>query len=245
MMASPRAVPPGNPPPRFPLSHREEGLVEAMDLPDCNLASLRQTYRRFGLVNRWIAGWEGIYRRFVRPLLSPLRTTRVVDVGCGGGDVAGALVRWAARDGLAVEVTAVDPDPRALAFAREHVPAPVRLLEMDSAGLLARGEGFDLALSNHVLHHLPDEAVSPFLFQLAELGERRAICSDIERSTLGYLLFSVGALPFARSSFIRDDGLLSIRRSFRREELGRLAPPGWRVMRRVPFRLLALHDAGR
>ncbi|RIJ51954.1 methyltransferase, partial [Clavibacter lycopersici] len=99
------------------LSRRDTGLTELMDDPDCDPAALDRTYARFPVVNRVVAGWRGVYRSRIRPLLSADRETTLLDIGSGGGDVPLSLARWARRDGLRLSVTGIDPDPRAAAFA--------------------------------------------------------------------------------------------------------------------------------
>jgi 2-polyprenyl-3-methyl-5-hydroxy-6-metoxy-1,4-benzoquinol methylase len=224
------------------LRRRDPSIVERMDEPDCDPARLEATYRHFTVLNRCISGWGMLYRSSIRPLLRRDGTTTLLDVGCGGGDVAQFLLRRATRDGLALKVTGIDPDRRAVAFARDAAPAGMEVRATTAADVLESGERFDLVISNHVLHHLQDGEVPGFLEELAGLARVRAICSDIERSALGFALFSVGTTPLFRSSFITEDGQRSIRRSFRRDELARLAPKGWRVERRVPFRLVATRD---
>jgi hypothetical protein len=64
---------------------------------------------------------------------------------------------------------------------------------------------------------------------------------DIARAGAAYALFRAGTAPFARTvlagTFIREDGLISIRRSYTREELAAASPEGWTVRARAPFRL--------
>ena len=62
--------------------------------------------------------------------------------------------------------------------------------------------------------------------------------SDIARSRPAYLGFGVATWPFFRGSFIRADGLTSIRRSFTARELRMVLPGGWRVTREFPSRLV-------
>jgi len=226
------------------LARRDSSLAEKMDDPACNPVRLENTYRSFPRVNRWISRRGGVYREFVRPLLSPDSTTHLLDVGSGGGDIALALRRLAERDGFPLEITGVDPDPRAMAFARRFSVPGVTFREASASDLVRGGEQFDIVVCNHVLHHLEDAEVPHFLAELETLARRRVVCSDIERSRVGYALFSAATAPFFRNSWIREDGLVSIRRSFRRDELRGLLPPGWRVERRVPFRLLVLRDVG-
>ena len=95
-----------------------------MDEPDADPRSSRATYERFRLVNAVVSGERAVYRRWVRPRLSPVWGTRLLDVGTGGADLPRALLRWAHADGLRLEVTAIDPDARAIAWAAAQPSDP-------------------------------------------------------------------------------------------------------------------------
>ena len=96
-------------------------------------------------------------------------------------------------------------------------------------------ERFDVVLSNHVLHHLPPAELGALLADSERLVAPGgvAVHGDIRRSLFAYAGFWLGTLPFARNllagSFIRADGLTSIRRSFTAAELAAAMPAGWRV----------------
>lgn len=228
------------------LSRRAVHLRELMDSPDCDPDALERTYRGFGLVNTAVAGWQLTYRRWLRPLLRPDGVTRVLDIGCGGGDLARALARRARRDGFEVQITGADPDPRAHDFAvRQDTPQTVRFLRATSADLVAAGERFDLVISNHLLHHLGDAELQGLLADSERLAHRRAVHSDIHRAPWAYRLFGVGTLPVHPRSFIRTDGLTSIRRSYTPDELRAVLPAGWQAVGQVPWRSLAVYTAER
>jgi 2-polyprenyl-3-methyl-5-hydroxy-6-metoxy-1,4-benzoquinol methylase len=219
------------------LAERAAGAVEDMDRPDCDPARLRRTYEQFPLVNRPIAGWRWLYRHRLRPLLRQDGTNTLLDVGSGGGDVVRSLARWAAADGIRLEITAVDPDERAHAFATSRPELPgLHFRLAHSSDLVAEGRRFDLVTSNHVLHHLTPAEFAGLLADSEALCRRGAVHSDIRRSPAAYWLFSIGTLPFFPRSYIRGDGLTSIRRSYTPEELRAVAPPGWSVESRPPFR---------
>src|SRR6478609_6534397 len=221
------------------LRTRALDAVEEMDRPDCDPVRLDRTYAQFALVNRMVSGWRGIYRRKLRPRLAAGTATTLLDIGCGGGDVPVLLARWAARDGLRLEVTAIDPDPRAILFARaRHATADVTFRQAASAELLDEGNRYDLVVSNHVLHHL--DRLEAFLDESARLSRGTVFHNDIRRSPTAYALFSAGSWVLT-GSYIRQDGLTSIRRSYTAAELAAAAPPGWTVARHVPFRNLLLH----
>ncbi|MHC6593723.1 class I SAM-dependent methyltransferase [Arthrobacter sp. C152] len=212
------------------LRRRAIESVENMDRPDCDARLLENTYRQFGAVNRALSGWRGLYRRELRAVVpDPRRPLTVLDVGCGGGDLAVMLAGWAQRDGRALHVTGIDPDPRAAHFASRRPPLPgVEFRQAHTSDLVGEGRTFDVVISNHVLHHLAPDELQQLLAHSELLAARKALHNDLVRSPAAFALFSVAALPF-RHSFIREDGLTSIRRSYKPSELAAVAPPGWSV----------------
>lgn len=219
------------------LGKRASELRERMDEPDCDPLRLQNTYAQFALVNRLVSGWDGIFRRYLGPRLST--GSNVLDVGCGGGDLARSLARWGERRGTPLRITAIDPDPRALAFAKTRPVAGVEYLGVDAEKLAADGHRFDCVISNHVLHHLPADRLPGFLEVSAELATGLALHNDLRRHGAAWLAFSL-TRPFFLRSFIVEDGLRSIRRAFTADELRELLPPGWRVDTLAPFRNLVV-----
>ena len=226
------------------LRSRDADVVELMDDPECDVELLERTYERFRLVNMIVSNQRAVYRRWIRPCLSATETRRVLDVGTGGADLPRALLRWARADGLRLEVTAIDPDSRALDWVLRQPPERGLVLRRVTSHELAdAGERFAVVTSNHVLHHLDGREFGALLADSERLGAGGGIAvhGDLERSRLGYAAFAVGTLPFERNllagSYIRADGLTSIRRSHTATELAAVLPPGWQVRRGFPSRL--------
>jgi 2-polyprenyl-3-methyl-5-hydroxy-6-metoxy-1,4-benzoquinol methylase len=224
------------------LRERAVDAVEEMDLPGCDPVRLSRTYVQFAVVNRAVSGWRSLYRTQLRPRLSAGSTTSLLDIGCGGGDVDVMLSRWASRDGRRLAVTAIDPDPRAIRFAQErHPSAGVAFRQATASELVREGKSYDLVVSNHVLHHLAPDELPVFLAESAALCHGRVIHNDLRRSPAAYALFFAGSRAFT-GSYIRQDGLTSIRRSYTAAELRFAAPPGWIVARHSPYRNLLMLD---
>lgn len=225
------------------LSVRDDGLRELMDDPDCDAGRLDATLRRFGTINRLVSGWGGVYRTRLAPFLATLRRpARVLDLGSGGGDLVRRLAALARRDGLEVEWVGADPDPRAHAVASAHTGDGARYVCADAAQLVLAGERFDAVVSNHVLHHLGGE-LPAFVAQSRALSDGLVLHGDIARSRPAFALYAIGITPFAPGTFLRTDGLRSIRRSFTPAELHAVldgsAPGQWAVSSPAPFRVLA------
>ncbi len=212
---------------------------ELMDDPDCDLLKLNNTYKYFAFINQVFGLWRYVYVVYIRPL----KPKSLLDIGCGGGDVARAIAGWAKQDGFEVNITAIDPDERALLFAEHQAnPSNLRFLQASSSDLVLENYSFDIVISNHVLHHLSDQALLSLLIDSKALATKRVLHNDLRRSDLAYFGFSF-TTPFFRDSFITPDGLLSIRRSYTSQELVKIIPSGWQLKSLIPYRNLVLYDA--
>ncbi|BDZ54968.1 hypothetical protein GCM10025870_20410 [Agromyces marinus] len=214
-----------------------------MDDPAADPVMLERTYRRFALVNRVVSRPAAVYEEWVRPRLSATHRARMLDIGAGGGDLPIRILQLARRDGLPLEVVAIDPDERAVRACSRFDDPAFRPRIATSADLVAEGEAFDVVWSNHVLHHLTAPELGALLADTERLVAPGGIGvhGDIERGRGAYLGFWAATLPFAwnvlSGSYIRPDGLTSIRRSHTAPELARVLPEGWRVKRGFPSRL--------
>lgn len=227
------------------LSLRATNLTEYMDATDCDPAQLIRTYQDFALVNTAVSGWSLLYRRFLYPILMQRsgQKVRLLDIGCGGGDVLYRIVRRAKRDGFNLQATGIDPNEQAIAYAKKAVLlSDVNFYATTVEELAQAGESFDIVLSNHVLHHLTDLEVTDMCQISMKMATRLAIHNDIHRHPLAYLMFPFigGLFPH---SLILPDGMRSIRRSFTPAELRQLVPTGWEVHTSLPFRCLLTYHA--
>jgi len=225
------------------LRGRETTAVELMDDPDCDPVLLARTYGQFAAVNRLVSGWRRLYVETLRPVLTVAPRPTLLDVGFGGGDIPRYLASWAHRDDLDLTVTAIDPDPRAAAYVRRAPSGTVAFRQATSSDLVAEGRRFDVVVSNHLLHHLDPAALQRLLADSEQLAGRLALHNDLRRSALAYRAYGLLTRPLAGASFLHADGLLSIRRSYRPDELVDVRP-GWSVRALGRFRLLLEHRPG-
>lgn len=231
------------------LSVRAVDARELMDDPDADIAMLERTYERFRLVNALVSHPRQLYRRDIRPRArrGPIR---ILDIGAGGGDVSRMIATRLRRDGLSAEITALDADERAIRWAAEHDEgAGITYRCAFAADLVAEGQEYDVVFSNHVLHHLTAPELGGLLRDSAALVREggAVVHRDIARSRVAYALYGavtwlLGGMLF-RGSFIREDGLISIRRSYTTQELANAVPTGWSVRFGLPSRLELRWDA--
>ena len=225
------------------LAHRQPELVEWMDKADCDLNQLHQTYRHFRIINRLLSGWKRVYKSRIRPKLDRNKVNMMLDIGFGGGDIPIAIAEWAQRDGFNLRILAIELDDRALQFADSlNTPESITFAKKHTRDLIEEGRTFDLVISNHVLHHLSDEEIPELMNEADQLATKSVIFNDIERNTVGYSLFASITPLFFRNSFITKDGLISIKRSFKSEELEHIIPKKWKIDQMPLFRILLTLD---
>lgn len=216
--------------------------TELMDAPGLEPGRHAHALRALARVNLLSLTAARVWSRVSRIAGNGTRTIRVLDVACGGGDVAVALAHRARRHGLPVEVHACDMSAFALEHARAHAEAkgvPVRFFRMDvvESDLPA---GYDLVCSSLFLHHLSEPQAVAVLRNMASAGSS-GVVQDLVRGRIGYAL-AVATLGLAtRSDVARTDGERSVRAAFTVPEVRTMALdaalPNARVRRCWPQRI--------
>lgn len=173
-------------------------------------------------VNR-VSGTAGRVSRALARMRG-IRAPRVLDVGCGGGDVVVRVARWAQRRGRSVRLVGLDRSEVALGHAREaarRAGVAVDFVQGDAIAGFPPGP-WDLVVINLFLHHLPDREVVALLTEVRRQADR-LLAQDLLRGRLGYLMAWFGMRLLSRSRVGHVDGPLSVRAGFRSGELLALA----------------------
>lgn len=216
---------------------------ELMDQPGLDPALHAEALRGLARINRVSRGPATLWDALRRSLHRHDRPWRILDVACGGGDVAIELAALARADGVEVQLGGCDVSPTALDHAhrnaeRAGVAFTTHRLDAVNDPLPA---GYDAAVCSLFLHHLrQDEAVR----LLAALSTRVGCLAvtDLERSRAGLLAARVGTRVLSRSRIVHVDGPLSVRAAFSADEARQLATDaglrGATVRRVWPFRWL-------
>lgn len=196
---------------------------ELMDDAQTDRQALFATLDQFVLINRLLTRSRTLLARyFVADMRRrKLSSATLMDIGAGGCDLSAWLIGYCARRGISLSVTCVDHDPRVVAYADKHYGelSGLEIKEMDARELVAGKHRYDYVFANHFLHHLDDEDIAPMLRLVDSLCKYRYLINDLQRSTLSYIGYSIGAYMFLHDSFAYTDGRISICRGFTRKEL--------------------------
>lgn len=215
---------------------------EQMDAPDLPAEVYREILADLAKVNRLIFSSFATIG-FLKRAVGDRRSFRLLDVGFGQGDMLRAIAAWASRRGIAADLTGVDLNPNSEIMAREATdPAlPIRYLTGDYGD--QAGGGYDFVVSSLVTHHMTPQQIADFLCFMEREAAIGWLVNDLHRLRFSYIGFPILARLMGWHRIVREDGQLSIARSFRAPEwhalLARagLDDIGVKVVRRFSFRL--------
>jgi SAM-dependent methyltransferase len=225
----------------YELEHLDKGDYTPEEYEGC-LVELR-------LVNECLGDTSALARTlFPEVERAGLRDFSVLDVGAGSGELLRVAARWAHRSRRLARLVGLELNARsALAILEESGEyASISAVRGDALRLPFTDSRFDYVICSLFTHHFDDETVVRVLGELGRVARRRIIVIDLNRHPLAYFLYTTVGRLFLRNRLIREDGALSILRSFRPAELHHLAARAGlsniSVRRRFPFRLVLSAD---
>lgn len=179
---------------------------------------------------RRINAWLGDTRALGQTLLAEveqldLSSFSVVDVGAGSGELLRAAARWTTQANRGGKFVGVELNARSARAITEESRKFVEIsaVQADGFQLPFADNTFDYAICSLITHHFTDSAVVAFLKELSRTARRSIFVIDLYRNPLAYYLYSTVGRLFLYNRLIREDGALSILRSFKPDELERLA----------------------
>lgn len=178
---------------------------------------------------------------FLRKLPHKSAPLRILDVGFGDGDMLRSIHHWAAQHKIAVSLTGIDLNPRSAGIAAAKTPQDMGITYLTGDYADLRGQEWDIILSSLVAHHMRHEELITFLTFMQAEARLGWFINDLHRHVFAWLGYPLLARLMRWHPIVRQDGQLSIARSYRPSEwrpiLDAAGIAGARVFRAFPFRL--------
>jgi ubiquinone/menaquinone biosynthesis C-methylase UbiE len=185
------------------------------------------------IVNGWLGGYStSIFALAPYIKAAGIHPVHILDVGCGGGDFAEALLLWARRTLPAANifVTAVDFNPAAVKFAREQCDTRMapdlaeRIVFMcgEAFSMNFADNSFDIAHASLFTHHFDSDHVVQLLREMTRLSSAGIVVNDLHRHPLALAGITLLSKLLKASPMVQHDGPLSVRRAFTKDELSRI-----------------------
>jgi len=196
-------------------------------------------------VNRWLGDARALRRTLLREIEGQnLGEFSVLDVGAGSGELLRVVARAGRGRGARTRLVGLELNARSARAIMQESSAyrEIAAVRGDALSLPFAAGAFDYAICSLFTHHFRDEGVVTILREMSRVARRRVFVIDLHRHPLAYFLYTTAGKIVLHNRLLREDGALSILRSFRPAELRRLAASARleeiEVRRRFPFRLV-------
>ncbi len=207
---------------RFSNKYRSQQL-EIMDNLDFQGLEMQNLLNDLKTVNKWLGGNNITIDGIEKLMHSKLKTDKVIilDVGCGDGELLRQCADFGIRNNFNFEMVGIDFNENILEFAktesREYSNISFRKVDVFSEENLI--PNCDIALCTLFLHHFNNEKIENLLKSLLNKTQIGIIINDLERSKSAFNLFKIASHIFLKTKTAKHDGLVSVARGFKREEL--------------------------
>ncbi len=199
--------------------------IEEMDDFAMEGPVLQDALKKLSLINKTLGGNNGIISGLKSLLLGQdkTKTYSIVDLGCGSGDILRVIADFARDNEIQVELLGLDANKYTITYAQVlsagYSNIKYRVIDLFSEEFTHLK--YDIAVSTLTMHHFEDKILLNFLSTIIKNANLGVVINDLHRSRAAYYLFHVVCLPFRLNKMSRNDGLISIKRGFKREDLER------------------------
>ncbi len=196
---------------------------EIMDDFDLQGEELVKTLHDLDNINAWLGGNKITINGIIKLLEGAPEgsTIRIADIGCGNGAMLRKLAGWGKRNKYNFELTGIDANAHAIEIGKDlsHDYPEISLKVLNIFSEDFKAMEFDIILCTLTLHHFKDEQIIALVRQLYDQSILGVVINDLHRSSAAYILFKAFCAVFVNNEIARKDGLISILRGFKNEDL--------------------------
>lgn len=203
-------------------THRSDE-PELMDDFSLKGETLRDALDKIASINKLLGG-NKVTLSGVKQLLKgadPKKQIIIVDAGCGNGDMLRTLSSYARKKHLNLKLIGVDANSFTIHHAQNLSQGEDNIsyacVDIFSEEFLNRR--YDIMLCTLTLHHFRDRDILYLIKHFKKQATLGIVVNDLHRSKVAYYLFKLICALFGLNSMSKEDGLVSILRGFKRQDL--------------------------
>lgn len=219
--------------------------LERIDTGDYTPEEYDRFLHEIRLVNRFAGDIRALKKSLFREIKGEnLKFFSVLDVGAGSGELLRVIANFARKTGAEAKLYGLELNARSARMILEESKdfSEIKAVRGDVLHLPFRDKSFDYAICSLFTHHFTDENIVKILSEFSRVARRKIYVIDLHRHKTAHFLYQIFCAVFRISPLVREDGSLSILRSFVPEELENLAEKAhlksFSIKRCAPFRLV-------
>jgi ubiquinone/menaquinone biosynthesis C-methylase UbiE len=176
-------------------------------------------------VNEWLGDAKALRGSLLKEIeRQGLRSFSILDVGAGSGELLRVAAQWARDTDRIASLVGLELNERsAQAIIEESADFP-EISSVQASGLMLPfpDAAVDYVISSLTLHHFDDEGAVNLLREMRRVARRGIFVIDLHRNPMAYFFYTTLGHLFLHNRLIREDGALSILKSFTPDELEKL-----------------------
>ena len=196
--------------------------MEIMDDFTMKGVMFRDTLDKLEIINRLLGG-NKVTIKGLKELLknkSKNKIITIVDLGCGHGDILRDIAKFGRKNNYTFRLIGIDANIAAIDYAKElsceYSELSFKAIDIFSEDF--KKQSYDIVLCTLFLHHFKNNELISFLKMTIERATIGVVVNDLHRHKLAYYLFKLIGF-FVKNKMIREDGLTSILRAFKKKDL--------------------------
>jgi hypothetical protein len=187
---------------------------------------LRDTLDKLENINRWLGGNLMTVKSLKKVLKNHPKEQEltIADIGCGHGDILRDVAKFGRKNGYKMKLIGMDANPTAIAYANK-LSTEFPELSFKTEDIFSeafKNRKFDVVLATLFLHHFKEAQLAFFLGNTLKQTKIGIVVNDLHRHKLAYYLFMLLSV-FIKNNMIIEDGLTSVLRGFKRNELAHIS----------------------
>jgi 2-polyprenyl-3-methyl-5-hydroxy-6-metoxy-1,4-benzoquinol methylase len=160
----------------------------------------------------------------IRKLLkqsNPAKPITIADIGCGNGDMLRMLANFGKENNFNFNLIGIDANNFTINYAKKLSSeySNIEYIGVDIFSEDFKTIKYDIVLCTLTLHHFTNEEILNIITTFNNNAHIGIVINDLHRNKLAYRLFELICVIFNLKRMSRKDGLVSILRGFKRNEL--------------------------
>ena len=199
--------------------------LERIDTGDYTPEEYERFLREIRFINRFVGDVWALRKTLLREIeKTDLQTFSVLDVGAGSGELLRVIAKFSRKQKRKANLFGLELNARAAgAILKESkLFDEIRAVRGNALNLPFADKSFDYTICSLFTHHFTDDKVIEILSEMSRVSRRKIYVIDLHRNETAYRYYKIFCTVFRISPLVREDGSLSILRSFVPQELEKL-----------------------
>jgi 2-polyprenyl-3-methyl-5-hydroxy-6-metoxy-1,4-benzoquinol methylase len=195
---------------------------EIMDDLDVDGPILVQTLKELKTINKLLGGNQ-VTTSALKKITDayPNRMFTIADIGCGGGDMIRVMADWAKAQKVNCQFIGIDANPNTIAAAKDNLE-DLENVFFHVQNVFEKSfldQEVDIITCTLFTHHFTEKELIALFNNFTNKAKLAIVINDLHRHPLAFYSIKLLTSLFSKSPMVKNDGPLSVLRSFRKKEI--------------------------